>query len=142
MKIYQASPQEKERIAELLAAALAAEPDVVFAYLHGSFVEADAFRDIDVAAFFDPLPERPWRREGELADRLEAALRAAGFSFPVDVQALNRAPPAFRAAAIRSRRILLCRNEDRRSDFEAATWSEYFEIRRLHEEYLREVLSS
>lgn len=64
MKVHQASPQEKERIAELLAAALAAEPDVVFAYLHGSFVEADAFRDIDVAVFFDPLPERPWRAKG------------------------------------------------------------------------------
>ncbi|HXF68851.1 MAG TPA: nucleotidyltransferase domain-containing protein [Thermoflexus sp.] len=141
MKIYEVPPEEKERIAGLLAAALAAEPDVVFAYLHGSFVEAEAFRDIAVAVFFDPPPERPWRREGELADRLEAALRAAGFPFPVDVQTLNRAPPAFRAAAIRSRRILLCRDEDRRSDFEAATWSEYFDVRRPHEEYLREVLS-
>ncbi|WP_376792057.1 nucleotidyltransferase domain-containing protein [Thermoflexus sp.] len=95
MRIHRVSPEEKERITELLAAALAAEPDVVFAYLHGSFVKAEAFRDIDVAVFFDPLPERPWRREGGLADRLEATLRAAGFPFPVDVQALNRAPPRF-----------------------------------------------
>ncbi|WP_322797493.1 nucleotidyltransferase domain-containing protein [Thermoflexus sp.] len=89
--------------------------------LHGSFVEAEGFRDIDVAVFFDPLPERLWRREGELADQLERALRDAGFSFPIDVQALNEAPPAFRAAAIRPRQIPFCRDEDRRSEFEAAT---------------------
>lgn len=141
MKIYRVSREEKEQIAGLLATALAAEPDVVFAYLHGSFIEAETFRDIDVAVFLDPLPMALWRREGELADRLEKALHRAGFRFLVDVQTLNRTPPAFRAAAIRPRQILFCRDEDRRSDFEAATWSEYFEVRRLHEGYLREVLS-
>ncbi len=33
MRIYRVSPEEKERIIELLSVALAAEPDVVFAYL-------------------------------------------------------------------------------------------------------------
>ncbi|MDW8064602.1 MAG: nucleotidyltransferase domain-containing protein [Anaerolineae bacterium] len=141
MRIHRVSPEEKGRIIELLSAALAAEPDVVFAYLHGSFVETEGFRDIDVAVFFDPLPERLWRREVELADQLERALRDAGFSFPIDVQALNEAPPAFRAAAIRPRQIPFCRDEDRRSEFEAATWSEYADVRRLHEAYLRDVLS-
>ncbi len=141
MRIYRVSPEEKEQIIELLATALAEELDVVCAYLHGSFIEAEAFRDIDVAVFLDPLPKAIWRREGELADRLEKALRWVGFRFPIDVQTLNQAPPAFRAAAIRPRQILFCRDEDRRSDFEAATWSEYFEVRRLHEGYLREVLS-
>lgn len=141
MRVYKARPEEKERIARLLEEALAAEPDVVFAYLHGSFVEGEGFRDIDVAVFLDPLPRDVWRREAELADRLEAALHRAGLRFPVDVRALNGAPPAFRAAAIRPRWIPFCRDDDRRSDFEAATWSEYFDVRRLHEEYLREVLS-
>jgi uncharacterized protein YutE (UPF0331/DUF86 family)/predicted nucleotidyltransferase len=139
IKTWRVHEEEKGRVEERLAGALAGEPDVVFAYLHGSFVEGEVFRDIDVAVFLDPFPTPAWPREAELAARLEATLRRAGLPFPVDVRALNAAPPAFRFAAIRPRRILLCRDEGRRADFEASTWTEYFEVRRLHEAYLRGV---
>ncbi len=132
VKTWRIPDEEKRRVESILAEAAAGEPDVVFAYLYGSFLEGEAFRDVDIAAFLDPLPAPPGPQK--------AALRQAGLSLLVDVQVLNATPPAFRFAAIRPCRILLCRDEDRHADFEASTWSESFEIRRLHEAYLRGAL--
>jgi predicted nucleotidyltransferase len=81
IKTWRVHEEEKGRVEERLAGALAGEPDVVFAYLHGSFVEGEVFRDIDVAVFLDPFPTPAWPREAELAARLEATLRRAGLPF-------------------------------------------------------------
>ncbi|WP_376790555.1 hypothetical protein [Thermoflexus sp.] len=40
----------------------------------GSSLEAETFRDIDVAVFLDPLPMAIWCHESELTDRLGKAL--------------------------------------------------------------------
>jgi predicted nucleotidyltransferase len=42
-------PEERARVADALAVALAGEPFVEFAYLHGSFMEDGPFHDIDIA---------------------------------------------------------------------------------------------
>jgi predicted nucleotidyltransferase len=38
-----------------LATAFAREPNIAFAYLYGSFVEADAFHDVDIGVYVSRL---------------------------------------------------------------------------------------
>jgi hypothetical protein len=49
--VYSANDEDRTGIANRLAAALAREPNIAFAYLYGSFVEADAFHDVDIGVY-------------------------------------------------------------------------------------------
>lgn len=82
-----------EEIATALAAALAERPEILEAYLFGSWTRGEArpHSDIDVAIYADPggLDGGPFGYEAEVATVL---MRALGTS-RVDVVLLNRAPP-------------------------------------------------
>ena len=69
-----------------LRAILAAEPQIAFAFVFGSFTEDRPFRDIDVGAYVDGELGRP----GDLEERLT---RAA--AFPVDLVLVNGRPVTF-----------------------------------------------
>jgi uncharacterized protein len=107
---------------------LAPFEEIVFAYLHGSFVKGGAFRDVDIAVFLRPgAPPLSDDVEYEisLSLRLEKTL-----GLPADVKILNRAPLSFRYHASRGT-LLLSRDESVREDFLSRTWSEYFDFARL-----------
>ena len=48
-KLYRLSPKEKNTLLDKLKKELMSIEDIVFAYIHGSFIELNEFRDIDVA---------------------------------------------------------------------------------------------
>lgn len=99
--------------------------EIVFAYLHGSFIKGGTFRDIDVAIFLRPdapAPSDDVEKEISLSLRLEKTL-----GLPADVKILNRAPLSFRYHASRGT-LLLSRDESAREDFLNRTWSEYFDF--------------
>ena len=106
---------------------LAPQNEIVFAYLHGSFLLNDAFRDVDIAVFLAPGATRPSddvEYEIELSLRLEKAL-----GLPMDVKIINRVPLSFRYHASRGI-LLLSRDESVRENFLSRTWSEYFDFAR------------
>jgi len=110
--------------------------EIVFAYLHGSFVRGEAFRDVDVAVFLrpgTPLSSDDVEYEISLSLRLEKAC-----GLPADVKILNRAPLSFRYHASRGI-LLLSRDESAREDFLNRTWSEYFDFARLARIYQEEL---
>ena len=81
---------ERLRLVKKLRGLLAGDERVVFAYLYGSFLTGEAFRDLDVAV---------WLRPG--VDPLEYVLREGlrleeQLGLPVDITVLNSAPPALR----------------------------------------------
>jgi len=82
----------------------------VFAYLHGSFLTEESFRDIDVGLLTGVPKDLSF--ESDLSYELSAAL-----GYKVDVRVINHAPVAFQAAALRNGRLLLTRNDDARTDF-------------------------
>ena len=49
--VYSANDEERMRVVYRLAAAFAREPNMAFAYLYGSFVDADAFHDVDIGVY-------------------------------------------------------------------------------------------
>ena len=102
-------------------------PEVLFAYLHGSFINGNRFRDIDVAVYLDngSLTRRAsLQYQAALARDLSRALR-----LPVDVTVLNVAPLGLKHNAV-SGRLLLCRENGTRTHFAERTCRHYERIRK------------
>ena len=106
-----------------VTAALEAEPDVLFAYLHGSFLTGGGFHDVDVGVHLAAPADRRLTRTLDLTVRLT---RGAGF--PVDVRVLDGAPPAFRFHVFRTGRLLLSRDDEQLADCLERTMREYLDI--------------
>ncbi|CAD5243325.1 type VII toxin-antitoxin system MntA family adenylyltransferase antitoxin [Thermococcus camini] len=132
MEVYHLSIPERDVIKERIRAYLMSREDVLFAYIHGSFLEGRPFRDIDVAVFVRSKPGRFY--EMELEDELSGLT-----GFPLDVRLLNDAPVEFRFHVIGGE-LLFSRDERARCDFEERTMREYHDYSRYLEMYRREAL--
>ena len=121
--LYRADGAERAQVLRTVTAALEAEPDVLFAYLHGSFLTGGGFHDVDVGVHLAAPADRRLTRTLDLAVRLT---RGAGF--PVDVRVLDGAPPAFRFHVFRTGRLLLSRDDEQLADCLERTMREYLDI--------------
>lgn len=133
-RLYRRTPVDRERLIHQIEAALTTRLDVVFALVFGSFLDQEAFRDIDLAiwtvASADP------REDVALATFLSEAL-----GIPVDVRRINAAPVPFLFHALRGRRVLV-RDEQLLADLMERTAREYHDraplLRRAtHEAFAR-----
>ena len=122
MRLHRADAGHRERMVRALTAALETEPDVEFAWLHGSFHTGGAFHDVDVGVHLAPAAGRRPRPAMDLAVRLGDAVR-----LPVDVRVLNDAPVAFLFHVFRAGRLLLCRDDERLADLMERTVREYLD---------------
>ena len=125
-RLYRAKATERAKVVRVITAALESEPDVVFAYLHGSFLTDGNFHDVDIGVHLGATAGRRLPRALDLAARLT---REAGF--PVDVRALDDAPLAFRFHVFRTGRLLLTRDEEHLADCMERTMREYLDIEPL-----------
>ena len=132
MQVYTLGKEEKERIIKLLRDFLLRRDDVVFAYLHGSFLEDGPFRDVDIAIYVR-AEVHPFY-EAELEEELSRAI-----GLPVDVRILNDAPVTFRFRAIEGL-LLFSKDEKARCDFEERTMREYHDYSYYLNMYRREAL--
>jgi len=115
---------------------LSERDDVVFAYLHGSFVQGEEFRDVDVAVF---LAGGSVRLHDDVEYEISLSLKLEKkLGLPVDVKILNNAPLGFRYHASRGT-LLLTRDESARESFLNRTWSQYFDFLPLSRIYLEEL---
>ncbi|WP_456366803.1 type VII toxin-antitoxin system MntA family adenylyltransferase antitoxin [Thermococcus sp.] len=125
----------REEIEEKLGRALERHPEIVFAYLHGSVLETEHFRDVDVAVYFDSSVKDVLKAELSLAVELEEEL-----GVEVDVRALNDAPPAFRYRAVEGK-LLLDRNPELRFRFIEETVWEYLDYEPMERRMRKELLA-
>lgn len=133
---HQLSDAERRAVKNRLREWVAGRAELRFAYLHGSFLAADRFRDIDVAVSVDPaspLAADPTTYELELAALLERAL-----GLPVDVRLVEDAPPSFRYAVTLGE-LLLVRDREAWATFRERTWNEHLDFAPLREEALRDL---
>lgn len=130
------SPAGKMAIENNIKIVLEKHPEIVFAYIHGSFAKQEDFKDIDVAVSLKDIPSSPLQYE--LA--LEAKLMAAVAHYPVDVRVLNASPVSFKYNVIRGGVLLLVRDDDLRADFQEATLFTYFDFAPYRNMYLKETL--
>ena len=124
-------------MADALAAALAREPTIDFAYLHGSFLGTQPFHDVDVAVMFTTGSEPDLIGAAlALGDRLDRVI-----GHPVDVRPLNRAPLTFQFKAARGQ-LLLCRDEARVAIFVEHILPRYFDLAPRLDRATREAFAS
>ena len=128
-----------ESIRQIVAQTLAGNAEIDFAYLHGSVLESDCPRDIDVAICLGPVRYRLMRDAGRLhfdiVVPLEMNLEQA-LGRNVDLQVINDAPLSFRARVVSQGRVVCDRNVEARCDFECRARCEYFDFRPRRLEYL------
>lgn len=106
-RLYRLTDQDRQRITELLAAKLMAEPTVAFAYVFGSFLEMNPVHDVDVGIYLHPSDTK---RETESVASLARRLTDAT-GLPVDVRILNQAPMTFLYHVVRGH-LLVSKNDD------------------------------
>lgn len=127
-----ATAVERERLTQAIKKRLMQEPDILFAYLHGSFVNAESFRDIDVGVF-TAMPEG-FSYESDLSYGLSQAL-----GHEVEVRVVNDAPVAFQMAVLRDGRLLFSRNDEVRTDFIEDVGRRYREYAHFHNIFMEAV---
>jgi predicted nucleotidyltransferase len=132
---FQISTQAKEEIIAHIRCFLEKLPDLLFAYVHGSFITDEKFRDIDVAIYLKAAPLSQLQMEIELETELANIDKC-----PVDVEILNDAPLSFRYNVIKHGKPLVVIDDDARSDFEESTFSHYFDFAPYRKLYLKEAL--
>ncbi len=126
---------EQKKLVKELKYLLEQEEIIQFAYLHGSFCEEGNFRDLDIAIY---LSEQEKYKQLDYQLQLEDKLQKS-FNYPVDIQILNHAPPAFSYMVIKKGCLLMVRNDNLRTKFEMRTYHRYFDILPYRDRYLREV---
>jgi len=126
----------KKAVKEAIRAVFKKHEEILFAYLHGSFVKKDAFRDIDVAIYLERMPASVLEYELQMETDLMKALR----KYIVDVRVLNGAPLSFKYNVIKDGIVLLSKDDDKRADFEEKTIILYLDFLPYRKSYLKETL--
>ena len=130
------SGKEKEGLIRKISEIIGSKGHILFAYVFGSFSTGERFRDIDVGIYVsDAARFATIDAELALETELEEACRV-----PVDVRIMNRAPVTFAYHILKSGRLLVDKDPSRRCDYEGLTYKEYFDVRHLRREYLREIV--
>jgi hypothetical protein len=106
---------------------LARKPEINTAYLYGSFAKGDALpgSDIDIGVQLDPAYESDYRFLGQLS----TAIEDLQLDRKVEAFVINSMSPLFRFNVIYPNKVLYCKDEEKRIEFELKT-------RRDYEDYL------
>jgi hypothetical protein len=117
-RLYRLSQAERSAIRDQIAAELSHEPDVLFAYVYGSFLKSEAFHNVDIGVYLSSS-----HFNNAMAANLSAHL-SAKVTLPVDVCTLNTAPISFRLYVLRGE-CLFSRDDNLRTDIMEDTTRRY-----------------
>lgn len=144
-RAYRFSPAERQALMDALGDALAAYPDVVFAYVHGSFARRGPFRDVDVAIYLTPGAPVPAERalimNQELGDGIARTLHRRVVP-PFDVRVLNQAPLGFCYQMLLRGRLVFSRDESARVGWVARIVERYLDLQPLQRQALKEAMTA
>ena len=137
VKYYDASHKERLEAGDRIAACLAEQIEVMFAFLYGSFISEPLFRDIDVGIYVAGIePSQYFVCENRLARLSEDAVDSL---FPVDVRIINTAPIFFCFEVIRGK-LIFSRREQLLVDFMTSIARRRLDMASLRRHYLREAM--
>ena len=120
-------PAKKSELLSVIGQQLQGRAEILFAYVHGSFVKEEEFRDIDVGIYLGS--PRDLFYESDLSHELSQRT-----GMEVEVRAIQDAPLPFQMAVVRDGKLLFSRNEELRTDFIERTskrYPEYAHFRNL-----------
>jgi uncharacterized protein len=115
-------------------------PSLRIAYVYGSFLSRDDFRDIDIALLLDGQPDGDFiqRYAASVGDHLEEALE---FLHECDVKVLDDLPVWLKFEIISTGTPLYVRNDEDRIDYETQVLVEYQDVKSMYDLFDREYLA-
>src|SRR3990172_10849016 len=126
---YRLTKEDKDFLIKRISEILEADERIIFAYIFGSFISGNGFRDIDVAVFISGEDAHPLKAELEMEAKIEAATH-----LPVDVRIINNAPLSFVYNVLKHKSVIVDKDKSLRTDFEGLIFKKYFDYRHLREE--------
>lgn len=130
--------KEKKALVDRISGILETRKYILFAYIFGSFVSGDSYKDIDVGLFVDDKKSiSSLKIELEIENELEDAIHV-----PCDVRIINNAPLSFVYNILKEKIVILDRDNSLRADFEGIIYKKYFDFQHLRREYLREIINA
>ena len=129
---FKLTDDEKEKIKKNLIEIIQNKEEVVFAYLHGSFLIND-FNDIDLAFYVNAIVDI---LDYEITSSLEIEKQ---IHFPIDVKVLNPAPLGFKYEVTKGE-LLFSRDEEIRTDFIEKVWHQYLDFKPIEKEILMDMM--
>jgi predicted nucleotidyltransferase len=137
-RYYQLPRYEREVIKHQITDFLRKRREILFAYLHGSFLDGPRFRDIDIALFLDTPSVSTLKYELELESQMSRSVK----NIPIEARILNQAPLSFRYAVIKRGVLLFSRRDELKSEFIERAINYYLDFAPFHRRYLKEALTS
>jgi hypothetical protein len=133
-------PMNKERIIRQMHDVLSTISSLRLAYVYGSFLSREDFRDIDIALLADDRQDHDSFPEyaSEAGNILEESL---DFRYECDVRVLNDMPVWLKFEIISTGMLLYVRNDDDRIDFETLVLVEYQDLKSMYDLFDREYLA-
>jgi len=107
------------------------EDKVRFAYLHGSFLKGE-FNDIDLAVYLKEGMSEKEILEFELSEGSELSKE---LGFEIDLRVLNGRKIVFLHQVLRNGKLLFCRDERKRVEFETEVYRRYLDIKYYLDQY-------
>jgi predicted nucleotidyltransferase len=129
----------KESIAENLKRKLSSRGEIIFSYIHGSFLDNYPFRDIDIAIYVDQEKINS-QQAFDYSFQLSLDL-SKGKGVEIDIQIMNYAPLGFRHSVLKNGKLLFSKNEKLRLDLIENTSLEYIDFYELSLQYIHDVVS-
>jgi predicted nucleotidyltransferase len=120
--------REKDLLISQIRELFLVKESVLFAYIYGSFLREELFRDIDLAVYFDPTAFKGSDDILKYSLALSAECDLAMSGVICDLRPLNLAPLPFKFDVVTNGRIIYTRDAECQVDFEVRTRSLYFDF--------------
>ncbi|HNX40716.1 MAG TPA: nucleotidyltransferase domain-containing protein [Methanothrix sp.] len=131
---------DRESIEERVGQIVGSYPQVEAAYIYGSFLKGEDYRDIDVALLFSQglSPYQCLKLSLRIGSDLDLQIMP-GRDF--DVRVLNNAHPEFQYEVIKTGKAVFSRSKEERCDYEAEVISTYLDLKEMYDYYDRRYLA-
>ncbi len=110
---------DKQKILDLLKETLLQDNRIIFAYVYGSFVNEQSFRDIDVGIYAKNSEENPFVLSADIKTQLSYLFKEEGIDLSADhfdIQIINHAPFTFLKRVFKEGILLVDHDPELRTD--------------------------
>jgi len=130
--------EQQREILKEITTLVSGQPAIVFAFLHGSFLDGSFFRDIDLGIFVRGMDSADfWDYEARLCQQIEEALN---YLCVVELKVINKAPLSFCYHVIRGQ-ILFVRDEGSLTEFMVRVARGYLDMAPVRHRYMIEAMT-
>lgn len=129
----------KENIAEQLKSLLISRNEIIFSYIHGSFLDEFPFRDIDISLYVDSKKidsQHAFDYSFQLS--LDVSKQTG---YEIDIQIMNYAPLGFQHSVLKNGKLLFSKDEDLRVNIIESISLEYIDFYELSLQYIRDIVA-